>query len=238
MLYIIYGNNRDKTRDKTRHLLDTLRKKKPDASFFAMNDETWSSEKVREYALSQGLFENKYIVHFDSVTAKKEIKEELVDLLEDIQQSSNVFVMREGELDKVTLKKLEKHSEKIEEHSKEELKKKPEFNIFALGDALGRRDKKSLWTLYRKAIAGGLEPEQIHGTIWWQLKSILITYTARTPAESGLNPFVHTKAKGFAQNFSEDELKKSADRLIAAYHDARRGKGELELLLEKWILEI
>ena len=244
MLYIIYGTNIDKVRTQAKALVTRLQAKKPDASLFIMTDETWNTERVREYAGSQGLFEQKYIVYLDGVTARKEIKAELVDLLDEIKSSTNIFVLRAHDVDKVTLKKFEKFAEKIEEHSfavgaagtLAAGKCKPEFNIFSLGEALGRRDKKQLWTLYQKARASGLEPEQIHGTLWWQMKSICLAAQTVSASESGLNPFVHSKAKAYASNFTEDELTTSARTLIAVYHDARRGAGELEMLLEGWIL--
>jgi len=63
----------------------------------------------------------------------------------------------------------------VEEDEKLPLDKKGrEFNIFALTDALGARQKKDAWILYQKALGAGLSAEEIFFKIVWQVKSMLI----------------------------------------------------------------
>jgi DNA polymerase III delta subunit len=238
MLYVIYGTDTDKAREKAGMLRDALQKKKPDASLFTLSADEVSAEKLDELSSGQGLFENKYIVFADKILENKDIQATVFEKLAAIKDSPNVFIMLEGKLLKEAQKKLEKHAEKMEAHDLSDKPQKESGEIFALADALGRRDKKSLWVLYRKAIDNDAVPEEIHGILWWQVKSIMLAKTGLSPAETGLNPYVYSKAKGFAANFTDEEIEGVLSSLIRMYHDAHRGKADFEIALEKFALDL
>ena len=105
-------------------------------------------------------------------------------------------------------------------------------------DALGARNQKRLWTLYQKAIRAGVVEEELHGLIFWQIKSMLLALSAPDATSAGLNPFVYSKAKGYAKNFTLDELKNLSSRLIKMYHQAHRGEVDFASELEKFFLEV
>ena len=115
---------------------------------------------------------------------------------------------------------------------------KDEFKIFALTDALGARDKKALWTLYRKAVELGKVPEEIHGILFWQVKSMVLAARSKSAGEAGLNPFVYGKAKRYAENYSGDELKAMLEKLVTIYHDSHRGVCDFETAMEIFLLGI
>lgn len=218
MIYFFYGTDIDKARTKAHDLIDSLLNKKPDASFFKIDSETFTPSQVNEYVESQGLFASKYIVFLDRLCEKKEVKEEFVDLLKTIQESENIFIILEGKLDKATAGKIEKKAEKFVNFTLEEEAPKPVYNAFALADAVGKRNKKEAWMLYRKAIDKGEAPEALHGMIFWKIKSIILS--------------------GFGGDWKKEELLKTLDELVILYHNARRGKHELETCLEAWLLGI
>ena len=219
-------------------LVDALRAKKPDAAFFKMDAEHWSADKLEEFIHSMGLFEQKYIVVLDNVFENKDAKEFVVRNVKTVADSDNIFILLEGKLDKKTVATLEGTAQKVLVFSQKEVKKKPELNIFSLGDALGRRNKKELWLLFQKARSAGLSHEEIHGTLFWMVKSMLLAQSAPSAKDAGLSPFVFKKAKSFAKNFSEEELKTLSSRLVSIYHDARGGGMELALALEIFILSL
>ena len=107
--------------------------------------------------------------------------------------------------------------------------------MFSLTDALGNRDKKKLWTLYQKAIRTNAVPEELHGILFWQVKTMLLVSQKET---KDLKPFAVSKAKKFIQNYSEEELQKLARNLVELYHDTRRGFVEFPIALEQFILSI
>lgn len=239
MIYLLYGSDADKARAKAQGIVDSLLQKKPDVAFFKVTDENWDQDQLDTFIGGQGLFVQKNIVHIDGVLANKEVKQEVLGKIKEIGQSDNIFVFREGELDKATVAKFEKNAEKVQEFTAtESVTKKPVFNIFTLGDAIGRRDRKSAWVLYMKAKQAGLEDEQIHGTLFWQVKSLLLAADARDAKEAGLNPYVYSKAKSATRNFRPGELARISENLITIYHESRRGGMELGDALEKFLLEI
>ena len=218
MIYFYYGTDIDKARRKAHELIDSLQKKKPDASFFKIDSESFSAERVSEYIESQGLFSNKYIVFLDRLCEKKEIKESFLDLLKEISESENIFIVLEGKLDKATATKIEKKSEKFLNFTLEEVPEKPVYNAFALADAFARRDRKNAWMLYRKSIDAGEAPEALHGMIFWKVKTLILS--------------------GYGGDWRKDELIRVMNELVVLYHDARRGKHELETGIEAWLLSI
>ena len=224
MIYFFYGKNTDKSRMKARDLIDSLRKKKPDASFFKFDTESFDNAKMQEYIGGQGLFSNKYIVFLDRLCEDKEIKEQFIEKLKEIKESENIFIILEGKIDKVTAGKLEKRSEKFinsdltEKEIEEKDNKKEELNIFEIANALARRNKKEIWMIYRQLIDSGKVPEEIHGVLFWKAKTMLL-------ADS-------------VYNWKKEELLKFIDDLITIYHEARRGNGEIEIGVERLVLGV
>ena len=224
MIYFFHGKNIEKSRVKAHDLIDSLRKKKPDASFFKFDTESFDNAKMQEYIGGQGLFSNKYIVFLDRLCEDKEIKEQFIEKLKEIKESENIFIILEGKIDKVTAGKIEKRSEKFinsdltEKEIEEKDNKKEELNIFEIANALARRNKKEIWMIYRQLIDSGKVPEEIHGVLFWKAKTMLIA--------------------GGTHNWEKEELQDLLDKLITVYHEARRGNGEIEIGVERVVLHI
>lgn len=117
-------------------------------------------------------------------------------------------------------------------------KKGREFNVFALTDALGARDKKRAWILYQKALTVGLSAEEVFFKIVWQVKAMLIAAKTKNVAETDMKVFPYSKAKSYLKNFKPGELEKLSENLVIGYHQARRGEGEVETLVEKILLAL
>lgn len=113
-----------------------------------------------------------------------------------------------------------------------------EFNIFVLTDALGARKKKEAWILYRRALSAGLSAEEIFFKLFWQVKSMLIAAKTKNVGETDMKTFPYNKAKSFLKNFQSNELEKLSEDLVTGYLLARRGRGEIETLIEKIILKL
>jgi DNA polymerase III delta subunit len=243
---------------KAASLASDLLKKKPDASLFSLTEENWNESAIDEYTGGQGLFSNKYIVLVRGIldatgtaAAKKELKESFLEKLEVFAESPNIFIISAGSIDKGSLKKIEKHAEKVQEvpsgdlaigaDGKKTTGKSGGFgggsSMFAMADALGARDKKTLWILYREAIEEGKVPEEIHGILFWQAKCMVIAAKTKSAGESGLNPFVYQKSKRYAENFNPAELADLLARLVSVYHDSHRGIHEFETAMERMVLE-
>lgn len=239
MYYLFHGTDTDKVREKARVLFDSLRFKKPDASFGELDTEEVTAEKIEELVGGSGLFENKCVVltkNIFSNTISREIAEKFIN---EIAESPNIFIIAETALTKALSKKLEKRSEKtLAIDSSGDKKEQKEENIFSIADAFGRRDKKLLWMKLNEAFDNGVPTEELHGIIFWQLKSMIIASKTKDATEAGLNPYVFSKSKTFAKNFKEKELEKITNELVKIYHEAHRGKLNFNIALEKLALDI
>lgn len=254
MIYLIYGDNKTNALEKHRELVKVLHGKRPDAELFEMSAETWSGAEFDNFLTSQGLFEKKLIVSLKTVcTDSPEALEYIADRLKEIAASENVFIFVETKLKADVLAKFKKAAQKtIEAKSSLETtseagsvstrsgdkKNRGDFNIFALTDAFGTRERGRAWSVFQKALMNGSEPEELHGLIFWQLKTILLANGAASAADAGLKPFVYSKAKGFARNFSPEELRHMSSNLVSLYHESRLGGPTLDLALEKFLLTL
>jgi len=242
MIYFVHGDNLKEGREKAKSLVDSLRAKKPNASFVKMDDENFSLEKIEELAFGgQGLFESKCLVFFNYVFQNKEAKDFILNNLKEFSASDNVFVILEGKIDKKTSDKIAKKAFGVKEFvEKNKVKSKEPFNLFSITDAFGRRDKKNAWILFQKSIIAGISPEEIHGIIFWQLKNMIIAQSSsiKDAEKAGVKPFVFNKSLMLSKNFSEEELKRLSSKMVSFYHRARMGDGDFQISLEKFILSI
>lgn len=241
MLYVFHGTDAASAVTKATSLVDSLRAKRPDASYVRVEAAQWSPSVIEEHIGGQGLFSNKYIIFLDRVTENAEAKESFAEFAQVMAESTNIFIVLEGKLNAELKKAFEKHAEKLVECEKKEATKtfgagSGEFNIFALADAVGARDPFKAWSVYREAVDQGNEPESVIGTLFWQVKSMKVAARASSAGESGLSPFVFAKAKKAAGNYSPEELDRLADKLITIYHDAHRGMCDAELAVERVML--
>ncbi len=248
MLYLLHGIDQKKTREKLHKLTDSLCAKKPDAGIFILDSDNFSEAKIDELTGGQGLFSDKYIVILDKLLEDKLMKEIVLEKIKEIGKSENVFLMIEEKLDKKTLSKLEKNSEKVlsfELKEKKNIRKfvgnggeisLGDFQIFSIADAFAERDKKRLWALLQESRIHNIPPEEVHGIIMWSVRSMLIAQDAKSANEAGLKPFVFNKSKRNSGNFKDRELEEISSNLISVYHNARRGIIDMDTSLEQFIL--
>lgn len=117
-------------------------------------------------------------------------------------------------------------------------KARADFNIFALTDSIGTRNKKDAWVLYQKALASGMSAEEIFWKVVWYVKTLLTASRTKSAEEAGMKAYPYTKAKSSLKNFKEGELEKLSENLVVGYHKARRGEGEIDALIEKMLLSL
>ncbi len=236
MFYVVYGQDREKSRKKLHDLLALAQKKRPDAEIFKINSENWSEAQFDELLGSQGLFEQKYTVVLDYVFEIKDAKQYVLDRLDLMKESNQIFLVLEGSIDAQSLKKIKEKAEQVQEFIKQESKKDLP-NIFSVANGLIDKDKKKLWISYIDFVSRGVAPEEIHGIFFWQIKNMLIA-SQSNPAESGLSPFVYKNTQSGAKKYSQEKLKELSNSLVEMTHRVRQGEGELGIMLEKWVLEI
>jgi DNA polymerase III delta subunit len=236
VIYLFHGSDKKRSLARARELTDALLVKRPGALVFRVQTDPWDAGRFEELLVSGGLFAPAHVVVLNGVLAVSASAEAALESLADMKESGNVFVWVEGEIDEPKLKPITAVAEKVVE-SRGTAKATPiETNRFALADAVVGRDKKQAWRLLIEALADAVA-EEVHGIVWWGVKSALLASRAATPEESGQKPFVHGKFKRMAAKWPEGELARFADRLVDVYHRAHEGRGDLGRGMEKAVLE-
>ena len=247
MIYFYYGSDTESARKKAKVTIDSLLAKKPDATLIKIGEENLTVEKITELSGSQALFSNKYIVFLFKTFDNDENKELILKNTKEIAKSENIFIFVEGKMDKAGLAKIEKVAEKTQEFAKEEKKltkkeslalKGEKIDFFEFADALGRKDKKSLWVLFQDALEEQVPAEEIHGIFFWQVKSMLLSQKCKNPDEANMKPYPFQKAREYSRNYKDGELEKISFKLVSMYHEAHRGNEDFYIALESFILSL
>lgn len=236
MIHLIAGSDNKKIRARADAVAEEFAAKYPGAPIISVDEEALRRADLRSLAQAQGLFEPKTLVVLSGALSDADRKKEIAGDLKKLSASGNLFLFIEGKVDKTTLEKFQKAG------SAEVLEgpqgAPPKFDIFSVTDAFGRRSRKDLWVLLEKARRKGVAPEEIHGILFWQTKSMLLASRSKSAEEAGLKPFVYGKAKGFLRNYKQEEFERIASELVAMYHEAHRGKYTLQSALERFALSI
>ena len=217
MIYLFYGPDIETSRTKARALFESLKAKKPDASFGELGAEGLVADKIIELVGGQGLFSNKCVVFCDNIFSDIEAREIAEPFISELKSSPNIFILLEKEPIKKIFEKLEKSAEKSQEFENSASAPKKEWNDFALANAIAARNSLKAWKEYRVLVERDPEFEKIHGQIFWKVKALAIS---RSPV------------------FSTKEINSMLRTLALMYHRAHRGNCDFELSMEKFLLKL
>ncbi len=236
MLYLIHGTDTLTTRQKFDGLIASLLAKKTDSSFFLLDRDRFAIEKLRELAVSQDLFVNKYVVGLTRLFQDKKNAAPLLETLPILKQSDNIFILLEEILDEALLKDIRLLVEKELLFNAKVSTAPSSFNIFSLTDALGERNRKQSWLLFTQALRADFAAEEIFWKFSWLVHHLLFLKKTKNPDQSELKGFAKKKMLGFLKNYSVADLEQFSTALVDLFHQSRRGEADIEIGLEKLIL--
>lgn len=163
------------------------------------------------------LFGDKVIAQVIQTMERAETREYVYDLLPGMKESDNIFIIDEPFADVHRTKKLEKYAEHVYDAREE---KEKETSPFTLVNAIARRDKKNAWAEWMK-LNMVLEPEAIHGALWWKWSTVWGDVLAGRPAK-----------------FTLLECEQIGGRILRSAILAHRGQKDLKIELESIILSL
>lgn len=202
---------------------------------------------LEELLNSRSMFGGVTVIKVRDVFATQELAQFVLERLEALADSPNMFCFFEAKLPAPAKKELERLNalelfEKSEtEREKEKWQEKREAaKIFSVTDALARRDRRGLWIEYWRAMLNGLDPEDVFWKLQWQVKNMLLAAGSKDAAEAALHPFVFGKARAGAANFKHIELISYSSKLLDLWANAHAGDygQDLDLALEQFILGV
>jgi len=233
MLTVFCGNDSITVRTKAHELIHSYEEKGYAAN--TIDSDKYSAGLYVDVAEGVSLWGGNSVYLVDTPSSSKEMYEDTIANLESLRNSPHVFIIVEGTLLAPEKKKFAKFADNVEEFKATGAER---FNVFALADALSRKDKKSLWLLLSEARLAGIAPEEIVGTLWWQLKTLRLATITKTADEAGMKDFPYNKAKRSLGKFKDGELEQLSHSLIRLQHDSRLGKCDLGISLEQWVLKM
>ncbi|MEI6553821.1 MAG: hypothetical protein WCO09_04580 [bacterium] len=235
MLYLIYGTNSNKVRTKQKELISIMQSKRPDVLLHKVTAENWNDTILDELLSSQGLFLIKYIVVLDKILDDKEISAAVMGVLNEMKESNHAWIVVEEKITATNLKKFEKFTQKIFNYDKieGELDKKQRINAFDFAEQFAGKNKVGAWKEFLKLKDAELVGEEIHGVLWWQMKSVYLAKFSKTAEEAGLAPYSFQKALRLSKGWELKELNQILDKLVGIYHEAHKGSGDMMVELEK-----
>lgn len=208
MLYLYLGTDREKARSKMNVAIEKAAKK---ADVVRITD-AHTVEDLKASMQGGGMFGGKRVLVFEGVCTNADLCDVFLDSLDHLAKcEEEVFVFESKPLADLR-KKLEKYAETVEKFDAPA--KERDAGVFAMANALRKRDKKTLWVAYMREVAKGNVPEMIHGVLFWAAKDMVLKSQGGEAAR--------------------------ARTLVAALaelpHEARRRGEPMEYALERFVL--
>lgn len=235
MLYLFYGTDTNASREKVRTLTERLRES---GGFFErVTADTFEKDALLSRIEESGLFAGDIITVLDGVCTNKDAEEALAETAKDLALSPNAFVVIEEKISKKIADACKEAGAYIAvSNGKEKKKEWGDTSIFSFADAYARGDRKSAWALFFTLRENGARDEEIIGTLFWRLKTMLLAKTAKSADEAGLKPFAFTTARRLAEKYTREDIQKKMDDIVALQYEARRASGDVGIALERLIL--
>ncbi len=213
MIYLFAG---DDSKRKNIALENFVKSLSFDMATFTISRNNFDKEQIESLYSGSSLFSSICSVVFSGILEREENKDFILDKLEMMSSSQNLFIFIEGKLNKIILDtfKTSRAELNVFELPKEA---KEKFNNFLLADAFGNRDKLNLWIYYRQAVDKGVGLEELVGVLFWKMKDMVLK-------------------KNF-NKFKEEEIIKLSSKLSYLLPEARKEGRDAETALETFLLE-
>jgi hypothetical protein len=220
MIYIFSGDDADKKRIAYDKFMISL----PEGvEMFFIGGKNLDRTQMESFYSGSGLFFKQCAVVLENILERKEEHDFIMDNLEKISLSGNIFVFLEGKQGKPVLDAFKKAGAEVNVFELEKPKDRfsgeqnGKFNGFLLANALGERNKLLLWINFCRAMEAGMELEPLVGILFWKTKDMLLK-------------------RNFSK-FSETELKALASRISLLLPEARSKGLDAETAFEEFLLE-
>jgi DNA polymerase III delta subunit len=234
MIRCFVGEDTVRARKDARSLFERLREEDPSAGAAYFDDLLFDPALAADALTAENLFGGKNILYFDGILEHPEGESFYRSVL---RETTHEVIVREEEPTSDLLAFFERTG--TVEHYPIAKQAERREDSFAVAAALGARDKKRSWVEFEKARKKGLAMEEIHGTIFWAYKTMLLTLLLdkSAAAKAGVKDHSYRTYHSYAKNYSVQEIKDKISVLKDIYHRGHRGEGDLEDSLENFILE-
>ncbi len=233
MLHIYFGNDTVTVQEKAHDFVRAQKQK--GATVVHIDADRYVPGLFADLAGATSLFGETHVYLLDNPSQKKEMYDDTLAHLALFAESAHMFVIIEEALLVAEKKKFAKYATVAKEYKKKDAER---FNTFKMADALSQKNKKQLWLQLQQAKQAGVSPEEIIGTLWWQLKTLRLARQTASAKEAGMKDYPYTKAKRALSLFKEGELEALSQRLLRVYHEGHGGQVAIDDALEHFVLTL
>lgn len=229
MLYLFYGSDVGKTRDKAFEWIAKARTKEPNLAYVRLSREELSEAALSDAASAGGLFVKRLLVLIDDPFPTRVSKEDgeggeedatnniVEDHISALAASDNAIVILAPRLTAAKAKKLATKAKMEYRYDAAAHEEERGFNA-NLVNALAARSREKLWLEIVRALRAGDAPEMLHGLLHWKARDLI--------------------GKG-SRAWSPQEARALSLSLIGLLQDSRRrGGGDLSESLERFALSL
>lgn len=116
--------------------------------------------------------------------------------------------------------------------------KKYRYSPFALQDAIGGANVKNIWIEYQKLILSGIIPDEIIYNIISKVRDMVFISKGASVSDLGIKDYPYNKSKRDLKNWGINELEVFYEKTLDALFEARQGKVDLGVSIEKILLSL
>ena len=213
MIYLFSG---DDAKNKILNYEKFLKASSVDVETFSISRNNFDQMQIESLYSGSSLFSPKSLVVFSNIFEYEETRDFILEKLELMGKSDNIFVFLEGKLNKPILDAFRGARAELNvfELPKE---KKEKFDNFLVANAFANKDKLNTWVYFRQAIDVGVGMEELIGVLFWKIKDLLLK-------------------KNFSK-FSEEQLKNFISKISYLLPEARKKGLDAESAFEQFLLE-
>lgn len=180
MLYLFYGPDTYRSRQKLNETLSVFRSKRSNLALFNFDEQNFSEESFKELLASQTLFDEKHAVVCENILENKNVAGFILENIETVVASPNVFILLEGEVDSDVLEKITIKAQKsqrlemlsgvaLKKWVNDELGKKEIKNSLIASEAVIKKCGSDLWCASKeieKISLGGMPEKEASGVAY------------------------------------------------------------------------
>jgi DNA polymerase III delta subunit len=233
MIRFFIGDDTQKSRTAARTLFEKLRFEDSSATTGYFDDLLFDITLATEAFTAENLFGGGTILYFDGILEHSDGERFYKSIL---KETGHNVIVREMAPSK-DLRAFFGRLGEVKEFTQAKVFER-RVDSFAVANALGARDKKASWVEFEKVRKSGAAMEEVHGTIFWAFKTMLISsvLNKQEALRSGVKETSYRTYHAHSKNYSADEIRNKLAVLKDIYHKGHKGEGDMDELLEEFIL--
>lgn len=114
MLYLFYGKDTHRSRQKLNEVLSVFRSKRSDLALFNFDEQSFTEDAFKELLKCQTLFDEKHAVVCENILENSSIAKFILEQLDSVTNSQNVFIFLETGIEEKLLEQIKEKAKQVQ----------------------------------------------------------------------------------------------------------------------------